>query len=288
MPFPKRLILTYILLATAALAACSDEQQGDTPVAQVGRETLTRTQLLAALPAIASPADSAVFADKFIRTWVHRQVLLQKATEYLSSQNEDIEQAVNEYRSSLIIETYQNKLVEQKFNPQITNDDIQAYYDQMKQSFTLQDPAFKGCFAVIPASAPDQKDFLKTLSNFNEESSLKIEEYLFHHASKYNSSFDTWTSISEIRPFLPADFLPADFRSATKQPLLKAEKDGNLYVLKITHALPAGEIAPLEFVRKKISDILVSKRKLEFLNKANADINEQAASDGSIKYFDNK
>ena len=97
---------------------------------------------------------------------------------------EDIEQSVNEYRASLIIETYQNKLVEQKFKPQITNDDIQAYYDQMKQSFTLSDPAFKGCFAVIPANSPDQKEFFKTLSNFNEESSLKIEEYLFQHRKR--------------------------------------------------------------------------------------------------------
>ncbi|MBQ2321486.1 MAG: hypothetical protein II375_02885 [Bacteroidales bacterium] len=287
MPRAKSLILTYIIIATA-LAACSDKQQGDTPVAQVGSATLTRTQLLSALPAVASPADSAVFADKYIRAWVHRQVLLQKASEYLSTETEDIEQSVNEYRASLIIETYQNKLVEQKFKPQITNDDIQAYYDQMKQSFTLSDPAFKGCFAVIPANSPDQKEFFKTLSNFNEESSLKIEEYLFQHASKYKSSFDTWTSVSEIRPFLPADLLPADFRAALKQPLIKTEKDGNIYILKVTQAIPAGQIAPIDFVRKTITEILVSKRKLQFLDKANADIYEQAANNGSIKYYDNK
>ncbi len=283
-----RVIFSYLLIVSVLVSGCSEEGQGDTPIAQVGDAVLTRTQLIAALPAIASPSDSAVFADQIIRRWVYRQVLLQKASKYLSSETDDIDAAVEEYRSSLIIETYQNKLVEQKFHPQITNDDIQAYYDKMKESFILTDAIVKGCYAVIPSQAPGLKEFLKALSQFNDESSLKVEEYMFHNASKYQSSFDAWLSLSEVRSFLPAGMLPADVRSVAKMPYLMEERDGNVYVLKVLHIMPAGEVAPVEFVRKNISDILVSKRKLEFLDKANRDIYDQATKAGSIKYFDNK
>lgn len=279
-----------------ALAACGmsflpacggGDDAGDVVVVSVGDAVLTRTQLMSALPVTASAADSAVFADEYIRGWVYRQVLLQKATLYLSNETEEIDEAVDEYRSSLIIEMYQNKLVEQKFKPDITNDDIHAYYEQMKQNFVLTDPLIKGCFAIIPSGTPDIRDFVKTLIRFDEESSLEVEEYMFHNATKYKSSFDAWLSMAAVRNFFPAGSLPEDVRSLTKVPVLKVEEGGNVYILKVTHALPAGAIAPEEFVRKDITNILVSKRKLKFLSSANKDIYEQAVKSNAIKFYDN-
>lgn len=280
-------ILIPLLLA-ATLPGCSDSPQADPIVAQVGDATLTRTNLLSSMPESLTGADSAVFVDQAIRHWVYRQVLLQKASQYLSQQTDDIDAAVEEYRSSLIIETYQNKLVEQKFRPQITNDDIQDYYNKMRQSFVLPDPIIKGCYAIIPSNAPHLKDFLSSLSQLKEENMLQIEQYMFSNASKYQNSLDSWLSLSQIRNFLPADMLPADIRQLSRLPYAKCEKDGNTYILKVTHCLPAGEVAPLEFVTKNITDILISKKKLEFLNNANRDIYDQATKEGRIKYYDNK
>ena len=197
-------------LALTAVCFCilpscgGGDDAGDVVVVSVGDVELTRTQLMSALPVMASPTDSAVFADEYIRGWVYRQVLLQKATLYLSNETEEIDEAVDEYRSSLIIEMYQNKLVEQKFKPDITNDDIHAYYEEMKQNFVLTDPLIKGCFAIIPSSTPDIKGFVKTLTRFDEESSLEVEEYMFHNATKYKSSFDAWISMAAVRNFFPA------------------------------------------------------------------------------------
>lgn len=283
----------FLWLGMAALGASlspscgGGEEAPDVVVVSVGDAELTRTQLMSELPVMASHADSAVFADEYIRGWVYRQVLLQKATLYLSNETEEIDEAVEEYRSSLIIETYQNKLVEQKFKPNITNDDIHAYYEQMKQNFVLPDPLIKGCYAVIPANAPDLKGFVKTLTRFDEESSLEVEEYMFHNATKYESSFDAWISMAAVRNFFPAGSLPDDVRSLTQVPILKVEEGGNVFILKVTHALQAGAVAPEEFVRKDITNILVSKRKLEFLSSANKDIYEQAVKSGAIKFYEN-
>ena len=107
-------------------------------MAEVGDAVLTKANLVAALPVASSAADSAVYADDFIRSWVYRQVLLQKAEIYLANETEDIEAAVEEYRSSLIIETYQNMLIDQKFVSDIKPDDVSNYYDKMKQNFVLR------------------------------------------------------------------------------------------------------------------------------------------------------
>ena len=111
---PNRLVnrmkvkLYHNLLALAtlslALLSCAEAGPASEPVAEVGDAVLTKANLVAALPVASSAADSAVYADDFIRSWVYRQVLLQKAEIYLANETEDIEAAVEEYRSSLIIE----------------------------------------------------------------------------------------------------------------------------------------------------------------------------------------
>lgn len=279
--------LVAALLAAMSVSGCGNGGVADAVVVSVGDATLTRAQLMSALPATVSAVDSAVLADEFIRKWTYRQVLLRKASQYLGDETAEIEDIVAEYRASLIIETYQNKLVGQKFNSDVSASEVQGYYDKMKQNFVLSDAIVKGCWAILPAHAPGIKDFLKTLSKFDEQSSLSVEEYLFRNAQKYKSSFDSWISLSEIRCFFPADFLPDNVKSLTRSmPVVKTVKDGKLMLLKVTQAIPAGEVAPVEFVRGDIASIIVGKRKLDFLNEANKDIYNNALRTGEIKFYD--
>lgn len=279
--------LVAALFAAISLSGCGNGGVADAVVVSVGDATLTRAQLMSALPATVSAVDSAVLADEFIRKWAYRQVLLRKASQYLGDETADIEDIVAEYRASLIIETYQNKLVGQKFNSEVSSSDVQDYYDKMKQNFVLSDAIVKGCWAILPADAPGIKGFMKALSKFDEQSSLSVEEYLFRNAQKYKSSFDSWISLSEIRCFFPADFLPENAKSLTRSmPIVKTSKDGKLMMLKVTQAIPAGEVAPVEFVRGDIASIIVGKRKLDFLSEANKDIYNNALRTGEIKFYD--
>lgn len=279
--------LLVALLAAMSFCGCGNGSAADAVVVSVGDARLTRSQLMSALPAAVSAVDSAVLADEFIRKWAYRQVLLRKASQYLADETADIEDIVAEYRASLIIETYQNKLVGQKFNSEVSADDVQEYYDKMKHNFVLTDAIVKGCWAILPADAPGIKDFLRTLSRFDEQSSLSVEEYLFRNAQKYKNSFDNWISLSEVRCFFPADFLPENVKSLTRSmPVVKTVKDGKLMLLKVTQAIPAGEVAPVEFVRGDIAGIIVGKRKLDFLNEANKDIYNYALRTGEIKFYD--
>ncbi len=267
--------------------SCSQEDEQDVVIVSVGEAELTRNKLMTLLPVVSSPADSAVFADEFIRSWVFRQVLLQKAEQYLSNETEDIEAAVEEYRSSLIIETYQNKLVDQKFNSSVSDDDVEAYYKDMKQNFVLNEPIIKGVYAVLPANAPDLKGFVKLITKLGDDESAKVEEYLYSNAAQYKSFFDTWTTYSSVKKFFPADVAPDDPKTLVGKPALQSEKDGSIYLIKVTEAIAAGGQAPLDYVRGDIKNILVSKRKLEFLSSANRDLYDEAVKAGTIKFYEN-
>lgn len=283
----KQHIWASLLTAVATLTtACSEGSVAEDPVAKVGDVVLSKTALMSAIPVTSSAADSAVYADDFIRSWVYRQVLLQKAEQYLASETEDIEAAVDEYRSSLIIETYQNKLVEQKFVSDIKEDDIEDYYSRMKQNFVLREPIIKGMYAVLTADKRELKDFLKLLTRMDDESSLKVEEYLFSHTKQYKTFFDSWVAYTSVRKFFPQEALSDDPRSAAASPYVLFEKDGLTYILKVTAAINAGGQAPLDFVRGDITNILTSQKKLEFLSTANRELYDQALKAGRIKFYE--
>lgn len=278
----------FILVITLVpvLVSCHEDGASSEPVAEVGDAVLTKLELMTGIPVTAAKADSAVYADEFIRSWVHRQVLLQKAQQYLASETEDIEQAVEEYRSSLIIETYQNKLVEQKFKSNVTESDIEDYYNKMQGNFVLRDAIIKGVYAVLPSSDAGLKEFLKLLTKLDDESSIKVEEYLFNHSKQYKTFFDSWMPYVSVQKFFPLGTLPEFSRSLQTKPYIVVEQDGMTYLLKVTNGVPAGDKAPLDFVRTDISNILVNQRKLEFLSTTNRELYDQAIKSGLIKFYE--
>ncbi len=276
----------FLPVVALALVSCSSEDTTSEPVAEVGGAVLTKTNLMAAIPVTSSPADSAVYADEYVRAWAYRQVLFQKAEQYLAHETEDIEAAVDEYRSSLIIETYQNKLVEQKFNSNVSQADIEAYYNEMKKNFVLRDAIIKGMYAVIPAETKDLAGFLRILSKFDDESSLKVEEFLFNHTKQYKTFFDSWTNFASVQKFFPLGSINDDVKALASKPYVRIDNEGNAYILKITEAISAGGQAPMDFVKGDITNILVSQRKLEFLSTTNRELYDQALKDGQIKFYE--
>lgn len=283
LPYIYPIVFAFTMLA---LSSCSERGSSIEPVAQVGDAVLSKAALMSAIPVTSSPADSAVYADDYIRSWTYRQVLLQKAEQYLSSETEKIEEQVDEYRYSLVIETYQNKLVEQKFVSKVKQSDVEEYYGRMKHNFLLREPIIKGMYAVLPLQGRELKDFLKQLTRMDDESSLKVEEFLFNHTKQYKTFFDTWTSYESVRKFFPQETLPDDPKNAANSPYLLFEKDGQSFVIKVTSAINAGGQAPLDFVKGDITNILISQQKLEFLSSANRELYDQALKAGRIKFYE--
>lgn len=275
-----------LALLPPLLASCGHPDEASRVVAEVAGVELTVAQLAAGVPQAACHEDSVVLADEFTREWVYRQVLLQQAEKSLAQEQERIDRAVEEYRQSLVVETYQKRLVEQKFNPSISRKDIEEYYAQSRGNFLLRDPIVKGIFAQVPDSAPDLPGLAKALTTTNGESSLEVEQYLYKCATAHRLFVDTWISLSQVRALFPQGTLADDYKTLRQSRLTRVDHAGSTYLLKLTDGMPAGELAPIEHVSQDIYNILLSRRKLDFLREANRGLYEQAMADNQIKFYD--
>ena len=272
--------------ALLVVAGCRQESSEKVFVS-VGDSHLTESRLMAALPPNVTPTDSAIIIDEFIKRWVLQQVLLQKAELNLSDVDQDIDAAVEEYRTSLIVERYQQKVVASFFNPVITDSAITDYYEDMKHNFKLHDNIIKGVFAVVPDDAKVKRRIKKLLSSDKVDNAAELEQYLFKNASKYEISMDKWMPMSYIRSYMPKDMLKNEQSVLRSKKLTEYVEGDNAYYFLVTDHIFSDGISPLEFVKDQIYTILLNKEKIMFIKKIKSELLDEAHKNNSIKYYNN-
>jgi hypothetical protein len=216
-----------------------------------------------------------LMAKRYIETWVKDQLMKHRAEESLTEEQMDFEKQIEEYHRSLLIYTYRQKLLQQKMDTVVNENEIQAYYDENTKNFLLDRNVIKGTFIKIPLAAP-QLDQLRRWSWNNREEDLdEMEKYCLTYAEKYNDFNDTWVDFSSIRVQLPVRISdPVNYLRSYHN----IERTDSLfrYLVHISAYLTEGEVAPIEMVSEDITNIILNKRKIQFIK----DLEHRVYTDG--------
>ena len=126
-------------------------------VAEAYGEVLTWDSLAQQVPDDLNLEDSAAFAERVLDRWLREQVLVNEARTQLRDELASIEQALEVYRRSLLINTYENRYVASRLDEEVSEEDIVAYYDAHPELFTLHDHAVQ----VLQGTFPIRKSWPK-------------------------------------------------------------------------------------------------------------------------------
>lgn len=247
---------------------------------------LYREDLETVLPFGLSPEDSAAFAQRYIRNWVSELLLFQNAERNIPDTRE-IDLLVENYRRSLIVHNYEQKLIEQKFGDEITDADIQAFYNDNSRLFVLEDPVIKGLFLKIPASASGISKIRDLYTRTDDASFEEIEKYSIRYAVRYEMFYDSWTSISDIESMLPPMDQPLEERLKQKRSLELRDKEF-IYLLNVSEIMSRGSVQPLEEVRAEIRGLLLNNSEVEFMQRIKDELYETALSKDRINFIEEK
>ena len=124
-------ILHFSIFLFATGCQQKTNHEGRLPVAEVNGIFLYEEDVLRSLPLNLPREDSARYADDFIRNWVEETLLYQQA-EHNVKTGERIEQMVQAYRKSLIIQDYQQQLIAQYLSEELTEEEMLRFYDGNK------------------------------------------------------------------------------------------------------------------------------------------------------------
>jgi hypothetical protein len=283
---PKNGIMKHLslLVALLVLCGCYGEQlplENRHSLVEVDGMHLYKDEvelLLATNP----QADSAQFVNEYIERWATEQLFYSKAADNVASMPE-IENMIESYRRSLILNIYQSKLVEQHLKSAISQDDVVAFYNANKVLFDADESMFKGLLLVLPAKAPNLNKVRKWCVDMNPEDMEEIETYSAENALVYEYLMDRWYPLSDVVKHTPLTEFQLMERLSRKK-TIEFKEDGKVYFVCSDTILREGDTLPVELVSAEINELLLNSRRADFIKRKKKDLFEEAKAKGIIKY----
>ena len=280
----KRTRRVYIILAGCALIGLSgcnllqrDAKEG--AVVQVGNNYLYAEDLAAVTQRATTPEDSARYAEAFIRRWATDILLYQEGK---SHSTPEIEALVEDYRRSLYVAEYERYVVDKRMPKTVSDAEADTFYVHNTDRFILQENILRGALLVIPRDAPLQPELKKRLTDLTDEENLEyIEKYAYQYASGYELCTEQWRTGNQILMRMPTNNWQKTL-AAGKQ---YAEQDStSLYLLQVTDCRLAGEPMPVDYAREAIDKIILSQRRVAFLQQQRKQLYDEAVIFGKVKF----
>lgn len=278
----------YIIALLLFVAGCDffKEQEKRTVIAKVKKHELYMDELTSALPDDISLEDSATYSNSFITTWATQMLLLDKAELNLNETDKDVSTQLEEYRRSLIIYQYEKQLVRQLLDTNVTEAQIEEYYNNNKQNFELQDNIARAIFVKLDKASKDVDKVSKLCRSDKAEKKEELEEYCIQHAMSFHLSDQQWVPFGELLAQIPkTSYLNLNYFSLYN--FAHIQDSTAHYLLDVKEIKYKNSVSPLEFEKQNIRSILLNQRKLELIQKLEKDIFEEAVSKNEFEILNN-
>ncbi|MBR4842486.1 MAG: peptidyl-prolyl cis-trans isomerase [Bacteroidaceae bacterium] len=259
---------------------------GKTPLVEINGSVLYEEDLLKVLPLGITGQDSVEFSEKYIKNWIEDVMFYQNAVRNIPD-TRDIDRLVDNYRRSLIEHEYQRRLLEQKFSAEITDDEIEAFYNENSGMFLLNESLVKGLFLKIPAKAPGLQEIRSLFTRTDDESFEVIEKYCIRNSARCEFFYDNWRNLAEIEVLMPQSDTPLE-NLLEKQSSFEMNDEDNIYLLNVSEYLRKGGIEPLEYARGKVRMLLINNNEVSYMRKIREELYQSAKEKGLIEFHSQK
>lgn len=247
---------------------------------QIGDSILTQEQVVSQIPTNISSADSIALFNAIVQKWINSRLLNDIAVRNITNIN-DINQMVEDYRNQLIIREYR-KMMSNNNSSEISEEELQNYYDQHKNSFILNRPIIQGIFIKIPEKSRQISDLRKWINSPTQENIDKIEKHGLRIDMQYDYFVNQWIDWQNITEQIPYRFGDADEFVKTHHNF-EYTYNGSTYFLYISKYLLSGEVMPFEFSKQQIQEILINENRVNYDFKLINSLYNKALKENKIK-----
>lgn len=284
-PSPQRNYLLVSAGLAMVMLACDpvlpQHDAGDDKVlAEVYDQKLTLRQVRPLLIDADTDEDSVSQVRNQVETWVRETLLLHEAAQNIPN-DVNINKLVQDYRSSLLISTYENVLAKTLLDTVVTDAELRSYYDRNKQQFRVDIPLLRCHYVRLDKTLENRDQFEKLWRSTRPADIDAMKLFCQNYATEYLLEDSTWYRMPDIERLLPPGALNSQSLS-TDRPFRFSDNE-YLYYLKVIQQIPVKDIAPLSYVSDQAKRFILHKRKIELLEKIKADIYEREIKGDNVK-----
>ncbi|MFN7911532.1 MAG: hypothetical protein ACK5QC_06875 [Bacteroidota bacterium] len=277
-------IIFFVLLLTVSCKQSADKTGTEESeiLANVGDQKLTKTQFLDAAIKTLNSSDSAEMAKQQLNAWLTEAIFYEEAKSKLLEEEVDIEAQVEQYRKELVNHIYQTKLIEANLDTNVSNREMEAYYNLHLDNFILKDNIVKVNYYKVPLKAQGLEKMKRLFNATLEKDKLQLNNLALQYAENFFNSDSTWLYLEDIKKEMPNLREQPDL-VLNKGRVMEFNDEFYYYYLKIKDEKIRNSPSPLSFERQNIKSFIINKRKTDLINQYKKQLFENYLSKNKLK-----
>jgi len=264
-----------------------DLNQSKNPIVRAHDAYLYPEDIEGIVPKGMSPEDSAERVNRYIDSWARKQLLIKEAAKNIVFDEAEIERKILDYRYSLMGYEYQSYYVNENLVKDVTDTEIQIYYTENIDNFTLKQNIIRSKFINLPIGAPNTVSVQKLIHSNKEEDIEVLKTYCLSFATSYQLNDSLWINFDELVRSTPLAELDNKVQFLKTKKYSETADSTNLYYLRILEYKMSDELSPMEFVKDQIKNIIINKRKIALARQLEEEVYQQAVRNNEIEIYEN-
>ena len=254
-------------------------------VARVNDTYLYKSEIETIFDTTTFSLDSTTVVNSYINDWATNRLLLDGALLNLSKEEQDkFEQLVQDYRTDLYIKLYKDRLIQQRLDSIVSDQEAQQFYDLNRENFRLNEELVKLRYIHLAPDYNDGNEVAKLFINFKEKDKVILDSIRLQFKN-YFLNDSTWVKRSVVQNSIqPIDGTNAD-KLLKKTNFLQLRDSLGLYLIAVKETLSRNDIAPLTYVRPTINQIIRNKRKLTLTKQLEKEIKDDAIKNKKFEIY---
>ncbi len=259
----------------------SSEAQ-DPVLAQVFNKTLVLSDIDGIVDPINNQEDSLHLIQSFVDRWVREAILMHEAEKQVS-QDMGLDQLVRDYRSSLVLNNFEQALFKSELDTIITDSDIKQYFNANKEQFRLSYDIVRYFLIKLPENSQNVDAVTQWWTDKEPALLPDIKDVLKTNRAYFVLDQLQWHSLQNLKKKLPKK--QAQRLSTSLDVVLT--NNNYLYFLKIFEIRKKGDLPPVSFVRDQVEKIILHGRKMKLIEDKKAALYQKEVNTENVKIFTN-
>ena len=262
----------YAILLLFIISCNYNLKNNDGYVARVGDEFLSVEEIQELIPKNLNKQDSIRIVNNVIEEWATSKLLIQNAIINLTEiEKSQIDNKSEKYRENLIISEYRNKISNNNPDTLASKDEIELFFSENSKNFKLFEEIIKGRYVKLNKKTFNINEIKRRFRRFNQSDKSFFDSISIQLLNYYlNDSI--WINKKLFFNKIPTLEYDQSLRISKNNLFYVQEDSLALYLIKINNYKKADDYAPLEYIYNRIKEVIVSKKRIDYLNKIDKEL----------------
>ena len=262
----------YTILLLFIISCNYNLKNNDGYVARVGDEFLSVEEIQELVPKNLNKQDSIRIVNNVIEEWATSKLLIQNAIINLTEiEKSQIDNKSEKYRENLIISEYRNKISNNNPDTSASKDEIELFFSENSKNFKLFEEIIKGRYVKLNKNTFNINEIKRRFRRFNQSDKTFFDSISIQLLNYYlNDSI--WINKKLFFNKIPSLEYDQSLRISKNNLFYVQEDSLALYLIKINNYKKADDYAPLEYIYNRIKEVIVSKKRIDYLNKIDKEL----------------